>query len=359
MITDRELILATAKREKQERLLYYAEFEGECTVKTLQHYGCSSIKELAGLMGFFSPEWMHAERKPDAPVYDYSKYFTDINIPGHVKINRDGVLQIPGSTYHFTHTISPLRNIDDLEKIQEFPYYKKPEHFDCSHFSNNAEAAHAKGNAAACWVGRFFETSWQYRGYENLLADMIAEPEIAEYLFQKDLEWNLYLTEKAVSAGADILYFGDDVGSQKGMTFSAALWRKMIKPLWAKVFEKARSINKNIVLWYHSCGDVTEIVPDLIEVGLDILNPLQPECMDIYTIQKKYGNVLSFDGGLGTQTVMPFGTTDDVVRETARLVEIFGANGGFILSPSHVLEPEVPMDNIIAFMEIAQKLCRR
>jgi uroporphyrinogen decarboxylase len=359
MITDRDLLLATAQRKRDERLLYYAEFVGESVKTALAHYGFTSFGEFAKEMGFFCYEGLYPKRKPDAPVFDYRSYFKDMTIPEGVKIESDGVLNLPGSTHHFTHLISPLRNIYDLEDIMQFPIYKKPEYYDFSSMKDRVAQVHQSDKAIIAWVGRFFETSWPLRGYENMLADMLTEPEIADYFLNLQLDWNMAFAEHAVKAGADALYFGDDVGSQKGMTFSADLWRKMIKPKWAKVFSLAKSINKNIVLWYHSCGGIAEIIPDLIEIGLDILNPIQPECMDIYAIQKKYGDKLSFDGGLGTQTVMPFGTPEQVMQETKRLVEVFGANGGYILAPTHVLEPEVPIENIDAFIKTAKQVCVR
>lgn len=359
MITDRELLLATARREREERLLYYAEFVGEGLEHALQYYGFQSYEELGRAMGFYLPETVWPVRKSDAPVFDYSAYFSDIEMADGVRINEDGVLNLPGSSHHFTHLISPLRNEYDFEKILEFPIFKKPEYYDFSAIKEKVREIHSREQVAISWVGRLFETSWPLRGYENMLADMLISPEIAEYFLNLQLEWNLAFTREAVSSGVDALYFGDDVGSQKGMIFSADLWRKMIKPKWAEIFSLAKSINKNIVLWYHSCGDITEIIPDLIEIGLDILNPIQPECIDIYSVQKKYGDKISFDGGLGTQSVLPFGTPEAVVQETERLVEAFGSNGGFILSPSHVLEPEVPVENIDAFIRTAQRLCRR
>jgi uroporphyrinogen decarboxylase len=359
MINDLDLLKATAQRKREDRLLYYADFVGDCLTNILKYYGVSDSYELAKQMGFFKLGYISPLRKPDAPIFDYSKYFVDVKIPDGVKIDDEGILNLPGSSFHFTHLISPLRNVYDFEEILKFPIYKKPEYFDFSSLNEQVENIHKSNIVASAWIGRLFETSWPIRGYENMLADMLADPEIAEYLLDLQLSWNIEYATQAAYAGADALYFGDDVGNQNGMTFSAELWRKMLKPRWEKIFSAAKKINPNIVLWYHSCGNVTDIIGDLIDVGLDILNPIQPECMDIYNIQKKYGDKLSFDGGLGTQSIMPFGKPSEVIAETKRLVEVFGENGGFILSPSHVLEPEVPPQNIDAFIKTAKEVCFR
>ncbi len=358
MINDRDLLRATAKRERQERLLYYASFAGTAFNTVLKGYGAKNYEEFVKNTGVFCPQYVQPVRKADAPSFDYSKYFSDIDIPEGVKIGDDGVLNLPGSSFHFTHLISPLRNVYELEEIKEFPYYKNPDYYDFSGLRAQVEQIHAQDKVAAAWVGRFFETSWALRGYENLLADMIAEPEIAEYFFQNELRWNLKFAAEAVKAGVDALYFGDDVGSQKSMTFSADLWRKLIKEKWRTVWSEAKKINPDVVIWYHSCGNVLDIIGDLIEVGLDILNPIQPECMDIYEIHKKYGDKLSFDGGLSTQKNFPFGTPQSVIHETEMLIDTFGKNGGIIVAPAHDLEPEVPFENMKAFFDTCQKRCR-
>ncbi|MHB1485377.1 MAG: uroporphyrinogen decarboxylase family protein [Saccharofermentanales bacterium] len=359
MISDRDLLKATVQRKREERILYYAGFVGDCVKNVHEFYNVESDYELAKQMGFFIHNNVSGVRKPDAPVYDYKEYFKDVKIPENIKIEPDGILNLPGSNFHFTHLISPLRDVYSFDEILKFPIYKKPEYYDFSTLKEQTEKIHSQDIVASAFIGRLFETSWPLRGYENMLADMLGEPEIVEYFLNMELEWNIEYTTQAVKAGVDIIYFGDDVGNQNGMTFSADMWRKMIKPKWDKIFSAAKKINPDVAIWYHSCGNVTDIISDLIDVGLDILNPIQPECMDIYGIQKKYGDKLSFDGGVGTQHLMPFGKPDEVAAEIKRLVEVFGENGGFILSPSHVLEPEVPMGNIDAFIKTAQKACKR
>ncbi|MGI5894713.1 MAG: uroporphyrinogen decarboxylase family protein [Candidatus Merdivicinus sp.] len=357
MINDRDLLRATARRERQEQLLYYASFAGTAKDTALNGYHVADYQEFVDKTGIFCPCYVYPKRKSDAPVFDYSKYYTDIEIPEGVKIGEDGTLNMPGSTFHFTHLISPLRNIYELEEIKKFPIFKNPDYYDFSGLQADVERIHQQGKVAAAWVGRFFETSWALRGYENLLADMIVDPEIAEYFFQNELRWNLKFATEAAKAGVDALYFGDDVGSQKAMTFSADLWRKLIKEKWRTVWNEVKKINPDIVIWYHSCGNIFDIIGDLIEVGLDILNPIQPECMDIYEIYRKYGDKLSFDGGLSTQKNFPFGTPQSIIQETETLINVFGKNGGIIVAPAHDLEPEVPFENIKAFIDTCKRMC--
>jgi len=139
------------------------------------------------------------------------------------------------------------------------------------------------------------------------------------------------------------------------MMFSLDIWRYFQKDRWAKIYQEIRKINPNIKVWYHSDGNVSDIIGELIEIGVDILNPVQPECLDPFEVKKKYGKNIVIDGAIGTQTVLPFGTPDDVKKAVREAAEILGADGGYILSPSHVIEPEVPIENIRAFIDTAKE----
>ena len=127
-----------------------------------------------------------------------------------------------------------------------------------------------------------------------------------------------------------------------------------MKPRWAKVCHAARSIKPNIQIWYHSDGNIEDIIPELIEIGITILNPVQPECMDPFDIKRKYGDKIVLDGAVGTQTTMPFGSPDDVRQTVREHIETLGRDGAYIVSPTHVLEPDVPIDNLHAFVEASR-----
>jgi len=158
-----------------------------------------------------------------------------------------------------------------------------------------------------------------------------------------------------VKSGIDILQLGDDIASQRGMILSAEMWRDWLKPRLAQVITAAKSVNPDVLICYHSDGNPTAVVPDLIEIGVDILNPIQPECMDPVHLKTEFGDRLSFWGCIGTQSVFPFGTATEV-RETVRhLVDTVGKGGGLLLAPTHMVEPEVPWENILAFVDAAKE----
>ena len=165
------------------------------------------------------------------------------------------------------------------------------------------------------------------------------------------MQRNLLKARAFARAGADLIHCGDDVANQNAMMFAPDTWRKMMLSRWRQVWQAIKEINPRCVIRYHSDGNVMDIVGDLIEAGVDILNPLQPEALHVDAVHVRYGDRLSFDGCIGTQSTMPWGTPDDVRARVREVIEKYGTNGGLIISPTHVLEPEVSMANIEALFE--------
>lgn len=198
-----------------------------------------------------------------------------------------------------------------------------------------------------------FESSWYLRGLEEMLVDFYINQEFAQAILDRVTDFKVELAKKWAAAGIDILVTADDVGTQKGLMFSPDLYREWLKPRLQRVIAAAKSVNPDILIFYHSCGDISEIIPDLIQAGVEILNPLQPECMDPVSIIKQYGKELSFWGGIGTQNTMPFGTSQEVKSKCRELLQAVEGNGGLVLAPTHLLEPEVPLENVDALVQSA------
>jgi uroporphyrinogen decarboxylase len=148
-----------------------------------------------------------------------------------------------------------------------------------------------------------------------------------------------------------MIQLGDDIAMQDNLLMSRKMWRTWFGPRLRRVIEAAREIKPDILIEYHSDGKVNNLVGDLIDTGIDILNPVQPECVDHAWIKAEFGQRLSFSGGLGVQSVLPFGTPDEVRAHVRSAIETLGAGGGLIIGPSHVVERDVPMDNFFAMLE--------
>ena len=151
--------------------------------------------------------------------------------------------------------------------------------------------------------------------------------------------------------GVDMIWIGDDVGTQRGMLISPKVWRRSLKPRMANFIATLKRINPQVKIAYHSDGDIRPIIPDLIEIGLDVLNPIQPACMDPADLKREYGDRLCFWGAIDEQETLPFGTPDDVRREIFARLETVGQDGGLILGPTHHVQLDTPMENFWAMVE--------
>ena len=202
--------------------------------------------------------------------------------------------------------------------------------------------------------GHLFEVAWALRGMENFLRDLIWNPEFVDDLLDGITEYYLALIDQSVKYDIDIFYFGDDWGSQDmGLMMGPTHWRRFIKPRLARLFSRVKEASKFTHL--HSDGDVSAIFEDLIEIGLDVYNPFQPEIMDVYEMKHQYGDRLCFHGGIGIQELLPFGTPQQVKAEAQRMIREIGAGGGYILAPSHSILADTPVENIVALIEAVQE----
>jgi uroporphyrinogen decarboxylase len=200
-----------------------------------------------------------------------------------------------------------------------------------------------------------FEMAWFLRGLDNFLMDLISDRTFCEVLLDRLVEVKCRLYERYLEDTGpylDVVTMGDDISGQRGPLFDPAIYRELIKPRHAALirFIKQRTPAK---LFFHSCGDVTEFIPDFIEIGVDILNPIQVSVMDPSRLKSEFGDRLVFWGGCDTQRVLPFGTTQEVETEVRRRMEEMAAGGGYIFGQVHEVQPGTPPENILAMFRSA------
>lgn len=199
-------------------------------------------------------------------------------------------------------------------------------------------------------VTTIFETAWALRGLEQMMVDMATDPDLANHLLDIPYRYHLTAAKKLVELGVDMIWTGDDVGSQRGMLISPKMWRKYFKPRMANFIAELKALNPDVKVAYHSDGDVSHIIPELIDIGLDVLNPIQPACIDPAQIKQDYGNKLCFWGSIDEQHTLPFGSPADVEAEVIERLKTIGKNGGLILAPTHHVQLDTPLDNFWAMV---------
>lgn len=298
--------------------------------------------EVAGV-GFAGP----------AELPDFRLYYRE-ELPPNTSFNEYGTANIPGTFHHFARYRFPLAWATSVKDYEDYPWPDFTPAYRHQHLEADVSRLHAEDWFVTGGVGHIFEHAWQIRSMEKLFEDMIERPEMAAALLDRLTEDRAFMARRCAEAGCDMLVCGDDVGMQDRMMMSPAMWRQWFKPRWRYVWQVAKKANPEVLLWYHSDGYIEPIIPDLIEIGLEILNPVQPECMDPVEIKKRYGDRLAFWGCVGTQTTMPFGTPDEVRATVKHLIETVGLGGGLLLAPTHVLEPDVPWENVLAFFEAVE-----
>ena len=282
----------------------------------------------------------------------FLKYYPD-GVLQDATIDMYGIARQRGSkwAYHMTRMLHPMEHLDNPEQIAAYPL-PDFENGDDTLQIDAIRKAHAEDKIAmgrmSCTV---WEISWYLRGMENLMADMMSDDPIATLLLDRVTDAAVLRAKSYAKNGVDVLLLGDDVGMQHTLMMSEAFYCEWLKPRLARIISAAKAENPSILIFYHSCGFITPLIPHLIEAGIDVLNPVQPECMDFREIHDLFGDRISFHGTIGTQSTMPHGSPEDVRREVFRNLTIAGEHGGLFVAPTHMLEPDVPVENLIAYIE--------
>jgi uroporphyrinogen decarboxylase len=199
-------------------------------------------------------------------------------------------------------------------------------------------------------VVTIFETAWALRGLKQMLMDFVLNPELADQILEIPYRYHLTAAKKLVEMGVDMIWTGDDVGTQQGMMISPKLWRRFLKPRMAHFIAELKAIKPDVKLAYHSDGNILPIIPELIEIGVDVLNPIQPACMNPAQVKKEYGDKLCFWGSVDEQHTLPYGTPASVQAEVIERLKTIGKDGGLILGPTHHVQLDTPLENFWALV---------
>ncbi len=331
-MTKREVVRLVLEGKRPPYVPWSMGFTKEAREKLQQHYGCADLEvplqnhllKLGSDIGFFTALGDDRVKDVFGVVWD-RRIDKDIgNVEGCV---------LPEPTLAGYDFPDPLdrRFFDEIpEKIERFP-----------------------DRFRVFQIGfSLYERAWTLRGLENLLMDFHQHPDFVHRLLQRIADYNVAQAREALKYDVDAVYFGDDWGQQRGLQMGPRIWREFIYPVLRRMYAVVGDAGKFLMI--HSCGDVDELFDDLIAIGLNCFNPFQPEVMDVYSLLPRYRGRLAFHGGLSTQRTLPFGSVEDVRAETRRLLEL-GRDGGYILAPAHDVEGDVPLENMLAMIELVQQ----
>jgi uroporphyrinogen decarboxylase len=255
----------------------------------------------------------------------------------------------PFGTGHYTEMIGhPLADAAALDTYRA-PDPERPELYeDAARLLANFGSEYWIVGVTVCTI---FETAWALRGYEQMLTDFVTDPDLAERILAIPYHYHLTAAKRLVEMGVDMIWIGDDVGMQTGMLVSPKVWRRFLKPKMAHFIGALKAINPRLKVAYHSDGNIMPIIPDLIECGLDVLNPIQPMCMDPAELKRLYGDKLCFWGTIDEQETLPFRKPEDVRNEVLTRLNTVGAGGGLIIGPTHHVQLDTPMENFWAMVD--------
>ena len=291
---------------------------------------------------------------------DYSRYHAHMDPPGSERdhFNFMGTINGPGTPTFYTGQMRfPLDWDISPEDIERYPWFQAERRamadWDAEAYGQWARQRKADDQVVLGRVGHPFEWSWFIRGFETLMIDLATENELGRLLLGKVAQRCCDYARLFAANGAEGIYIADDLATQQGLFMSIEMFRRHIRPMYEKFLAAAREIKPDIHFVIHCCGNCLELIPDYLELGLDLLNPVQPEAMNVAEVYEKYRGRLSFWRALGVQTTMAAGSVRDVRRETRALIEMARDKGGLIIGPAHSIEPGTPLENVYAYVETA------
>jgi uroporphyrinogen decarboxylase len=347
-MTPRERVWRAIHRQCPDKVPKEAGFTPEVLRRFQQETGGTSPADTFGMearsVGF------RPLRPEDFP--DFSAYLREM--PPNARIASEyGTATVSANYYHFWGYVFPLRQAETVAETERYPWPDATLAYRHEELERQVAELHRQGYFVDGFAGHLFETSWQLVGFEKMFVAMVENPALVEAVLDRITDDACFRARRFAEAGVDMLRTGDDVAMEHQMMMHPRLWRRFLKPRLARVIAAAREVQPELPVWYHSDGNVLAILDELIEVGVTVLNPVQPESMDLEELQRRYGDRIAFWGAVGTQSVMPFGTPAEVRREVKRLIDLFAP--GLVLAPTHVLEPDVPWENIVAFFDAVEE----
>ena len=330
-MTHRERVIAAIQYQKPDKIPYYAEFTSRMREKMVEYTGnpefVGSIGNHIVSVGLGKPE---QEIRPGFFLDEFGVIWNRTGVDKDIGVIDSIILEEP----------------EDLQRY-EFPPV------DEAYLRGRMEELMAQSKdefRMASWGFSLFERAWTLRGMENLLCDMVLEPEFVEELLDRITDHIMKILDIVLEYDFDGFYFGDDWGQQKGLIMGPGNWRKYLKPRLAKLYARIHAAGKFVA--QHSCGDIREVMDDLSEIGLNMYQTFQPEIYGYEYAKKIYGKITIW-GGVSTQRDLPKKSPEEIIAVTKELMVAF-PDGGLVAAPTHAVPGDVPPENILAMLSVFQ-----
>jgi len=363
-MNSKERVITAINHHKPDRIPLDGYFRQDVWKKLENHFGTKDAEEIMEALGLdirysmLEPSASFIERSIPSPWQ-----IPEIGVGRrNLVIQREngwledeyGICRIPNSTcLYWLYTYHPLAEagIEEVRNYQ-FPEPKLSERY-LGIRSDLARWGESHFTVVELW--NIFKSSWELRGFERYMMDLALEPKFVETLADRVLEHRIEQSKQLARCGIDMITIMGDIAMQESMMISPQMWRKYFKPRLKTWLEEIRR-EQDIYFMFHSDGNMEAVFGDLVEIGFDVINPIQPECMDVVEIKRRFGSQVCLHGTISCQKTLPFGSPDDVAAEVRHRISCCGRDGGLILSPSNTIQPDVPLENILVLYKTAKNI---
>ena len=362
-MTPRERIIATLRHQVPDRIPTDAWIHPEVMKRLMAHYRTDDPERVLKQLGIEG--WVTMTPKLVVPEYEAKaekrtyKGMTRYGIweDERTYTNELGMRHRIGDEGWYEEWMSgPLVEADgeDLSVLDRVPLPQLSQITDPPDYAARIQAAKEAGNFVQSSFPNPYKIAWELRGMDNILADYLVNREFIEALYDRLYAYYTEVAVRSVKAGVDMVWIVGDIAMQDRIIMGPETWREVDKPRLAKLIQACRAVNPEVFMFIHSDGNVTDVMDDLVEIGFDVVNPIQPECMDPVAVKKRWGDRITIHGGVSLQKTLPKGTVAEVKAEVETLIRTCGYNGGLVVFPSNVIQPDTPTENIIACFHAAR-----
>jgi uroporphyrinogen decarboxylase len=354
-MNSRERVCKTIAHEKTDRPPIDGFFRAEVWDSLRAHFNTTDDDQILDALGFdfrravLEPSNAFAATAVTAPVSvgvgAGTRNLVRI-LPNEVFEDDRGLHRIVDSEKKYFHYVAPPLEHADSPDAYTFPDPDLPERY--AHLRDQVRRYNDRF-MIQIETGNIFRDAWELRGFERFLMDTHDNPPFVARLLDRITEHKIVEVTRMIDHGADIIQMAGDIATDQQMMISPKWWRAETKPRLIQLLRATR--RPGVYFYFHSDGAMQTVLPDLIEIGFDIVDPMQPECMDLIALKRAYGSRITFHSTLSSQHTLPFGTVDDVRAEVAARKRDLGQDGGLILAPSNVVQHDVPLANLLALYD--------